>query len=112
LLSGLEDKVILPLDKTDFADNIYWVFGMILKDSAKMNAKEIMEKLSSKGIGSRPFFYPMHLQPVYNKMGWYTNESYKNAEKMAEYGFYIPSGLGITNDEIKEVARIVREILA
>jgi perosamine synthetase len=112
LLSGLEDKVILPLDKTDFADNIYWVFGMILKDSAKMNAKEIMEKLSSKGIGSRPFFFPMHLQPVYNKMGWYTNESYKNAEKMAEYGFYIPSGLGITDDEIKEVARIVREILA
>lgn len=112
LLSGLEDKVILPLDKTDFADNIYWVFGMILKDSAKINAKEMMEKLHRKGIGSRPFFFPMHLQPVYNKMGWYTNESYKNAEKMAEYGFYIPSGLGITDDEIKEVARMVREILA
>ena len=112
LLSGLEDKVILPLIKTDFAENIYWVFGMILKDPAKMNAKEMMEKLHSKGIGSRPFFFPMHLQPVYNKMGWYTNESYENAEKMAEYGFYIPSGLGITDDEIKEVARIVREILA
>jgi perosamine synthetase len=112
LLSGLEDKVVLPLDKTDFADSIYWVFGMILKDSAKINAKEMMEKLTSKGIGCRPFFFPMHLQPVYNKMGWYTNESYKNAETMAEYGFYIPSGLGITDDEIKEVARIVREILA
>ena len=111
LLSGLEDKVILPLDKTDFADNIYWVFGMILKDSAKMNAKEMMEKLTSNGIGCRPFFFPMHLQPVYNKMGWYTNESFINAQKMAEFGFYIPSGLGITDDEIKEVARIVNEIL-
>lgn len=111
LLSGLEDKVILPLDKTDFADNIYWVFGMILKDSARMNAKEMMGKLTSKGIGCRPFFFPMHLQPVYNKMGWYTKESYMNAETMAENGFYVPSGLGITNEEIHIVADALNRIL-
>lgn len=111
LLSGLEDKIILPLKSTDYSENIYWVFGMILKDAAKMNAKEMMAKLQIKGIGSRPFFYPMHKQPVYNMAGWYVNESYKNAELMADKGFYIPSGLGITDDEIKEVAQKVREIL-
>jgi perosamine synthetase len=40
------------------------------------------------------------------------NETYPNAELMAENGFYVPSGLGIKDYEIKEVARIVREILA
>jgi perosamine synthetase len=112
LLAGLEEKVIMPLKRTDYAENIYWVFGMILKDTAQLNAKEMMTKLSEFGIGSRPFFFPMHQQPVFNNQGWYLNETYPNAELMAENGFYVPSGLGIKDYEIKEVARIVREILA
>jgi perosamine synthetase len=111
LLDGLSDQLILPLKTTDYADNIFWVFGMILKENAKLNAKMMMAMLQERGIGCRPFFYPMHKQPVYNKMGWYTNESYENAEKMAEYGFYVPSGLGITDDEIHIVASELKKIL-
>jgi perosamine synthetase len=36
-------------------------------------------------------------------MGLFKNESYPVAEKLARNGFYIPSGLGLTDEEIQVV---------
>ena len=94
----------LPLQKTNYAENIYWVYGIILKDELKISANEIMQKLGAEKIGTRPFFYPMHLQPVFTKKGLFKNEKYPVAENMAKQGFYIPSGLGISDKQIKFVA--------
>lgn len=112
LLSNLQHKIELPPDDKDYAENIYWVYGIILKDSVPFNAVEAMKKLAAEGIGSRPFFYPMHLQPVFNKMGWFLNEQYPCAERMAERGFYIPSGLALTEEQMKEVSEKLHNILA
>ena len=70
-----------------------------------------MKELGARGIGTRPFFYPMHTQPVFNKMGLFVNEEYPNATKLYERGFYIPSGMAITEEQIKEVSRIMHEVL-
>ncbi|MBL7937684.1 MAG: DegT/DnrJ/EryC1/StrS family aminotransferase [Bacteroidia bacterium] len=100
----------LPLEKTDYCDNIYWVYGILLTDKSK-NAEHTMKLLAEKGIGTRPFFYPMHLQPVLHKMGLYKSETYPNSENMYNYGFYLPSGLALTNEQIHEVTTILKEIL-
>jgi len=100
----------LPIEKTDHSDNIYWVYGILLKDKSK-TAEQVMKLLAEKRIGTRPFFYPMHLQPILNKMGLYKSETYPNAEIMYNYGFYLPSGLALTNEQIHEVATALREIL-
>jgi perosamine synthetase len=112
LLSDLQHKIELPPDDKGYAENIYWVYGIILKDNVPFNAVEAMKKLVAEGIGSRPFFYPMHLQPVFNKMGWYLNEQYPVAERMAERGFYIPSGLALTEEQMKKVSEKLHKILA
>jgi perosamine synthetase len=103
-------NISLPLLKTDYADNIYWVFG-IISENKNIKAEQIMKQLGEKGIGTRPFFYPMHLQPVLKRMGLYTHETYPNAEKMYNYGFYLPSGLALTNEQIHEVVKELKEIL-
>ena len=102
---GLKDISFfkLPLEKTKYAENIYWVYGIVLTRELKINAKEMMQKLALKKIGTRPFFYPMHKQPVFNKMNLFNNESYLNAEYLSEYGFYLPSGLGLNTEDIYEV---------
>jgi perosamine synthetase len=58
----------LPLKSTDYAENIYWVYGIILDKSFGLNAKTVMNLLNKTGVGTRPFFYPMHLQPIFKKM--------------------------------------------
>ena len=111
LLSDLQDKIELPLAKTEYADNIYWVYSIVLKEKVGMKAMQVMKLLGEEGIGCRPFFYPMHLQPVFTKMGWYKNERYPVSEMIAEYGFYIPSGLALTESEINEVSDKLHKIL-
>ena len=44
-------------------------------------------------------------------LGLFKNEDYPNAKKLYERGFYIPSGLAITEEQIKEVSKIMHEVL-
>ncbi len=101
----------LPLEQTDYADNIYWVYGLVLDDSISYDAEEAMKRLAAVGIGTRPFFWPMHEQPVFRKMGLFTGESYPVAERLARRGFYLPSGLALSEQQMERVASAVREVL-
>jgi perosamine synthetase len=97
----------LPPAKTAYADNIYWVFGLLSKNKS---AEARMKQLGEQGIGTRPFFYPMHLQPVFKTMGLFAGESYPVAEQLAEYGFYLPSGLALTDEQIRTVAQTLKNL--
>lgn len=108
LLAGIED-IQLPLAKTDYAENIYWVFGIVLDEKLGFDAEEAMQRLGERKIGSRPFFYPMHQQPVLRKMGLFERECYPVAERLYKQGFYIPSGMALTEQQIETVAEIVVE---
>ncbi len=110
LLSGVAG-LTLPLERTDYADNIYWVYGIVLRDNVPCDAEEMMRRLGQRNIGSRPFFWPMHEQPVFRGMGLFKDERYPVAERMARRGFYLPSGLALTDDQIERVcAEVVDEI--
>jgi perosamine synthetase len=100
----------LPLEKTDYADNIYWIYGIVIGDEHKIDALSAMEYLHKKGIGTRPFFYPMHLQPILNRNKSIKNKSFPVAENMYKKGFYIPSGLGITKEEIEKVSKVLHDL--
>ena len=102
--------ITLPVEKTSYAENIYWVYGVI-SENKKLSAEKITKCLAEKQIGTRPFFYPMHLQPVFKKMGLFKNEKYPNSEKLYKQGFYLPSGLAITEEQIKKVVTTLHEVL-
>ena len=110
LLKDLE-TVNLPVPKTDFCENIYWVYAITLKDDFTKTAKEVMAELSSYNIGTRPFFYPMHKQPIFNRMGLFLEDDLPNSENLYEKGFYIPSGLTLTNKEMLEVSIALHKVL-
>ena len=101
----------LPLSKTDYAENIYWVYGIVLDDNIPFDAEVAMAKLAQRKIGTRPFFYPMHLQPVFLNMGLFKDEHYPVAERIANRGFYIPSGLSLNEEQMQIVAEQVKEIM-
>jgi len=100
----------LPLPETSYAKNIYWVYPVVLKECSDIGVNAAMTKLCDLKIETRPFFYPMHKQPVFRKMGLFKNQSLINSEIISEQGFYIPSGIGISNEEICFVADSLRSI--
>jgi perosamine synthetase len=111
LLSGVAG-LQLPLSRTDYAENIYWVYGLLLNENSGVDAEEVMRRLADKGIGTRPFFCPMHMQPVLRRMGLFVGERYPVSERLYRQGFYIPSGMALTDEEIERSAAKVRELLS
>lgn len=99
--------------KTEYSENIFWVNTIVLKDDFPYDAKWFMDQLNILGIGTRPFFYCMHLQPVLKKLienSNYEIGEFSVAEKIMNRGFYIPSGLGLTLEELNYISNSVEKI--
>lgn len=106
-LSFLKEKGYqLPLAKTDFAENIYWVFGLVAP--TEKEKEEMVNYLTENNIGTRPFFWCIHEQPVFKSMGLFEGENYPVAEKLARNGFYLPSGLGLTDENLEVIVNKIR----
>jgi perosamine synthetase len=102
----------LPVASTEYATNINWVYGVVIRDDVSFDADEAMRRLGEQKIGTRPFFWPMHEQPVYRRMGMFEGESHPNAERIARRGFYLPSGLALTDEQLDKVSTAVHEVFA
>lgn len=103
--------LMLPIAKTSYAENIYWVYGIVLEKDIEADNKTVQKLLAEEGIGSRTFFWCMHEQPVYQKQGLFAGEKYPNAEYLARKGFYIPSGLALTEDQMELVVEKVKKVV-
>jgi perosamine synthetase len=110
LLAGSK-SIDLGIARTDYAESIYWVYGVVLKDEVPFDATEAIKRLADVGVGARPFFWCMHEQPVFKKMGLFEGSRYPVAERIARRGFYIPSGLGLSERQIKTAAERLISIL-
>ncbi|WP_444994551.1 DegT/DnrJ/EryC1/StrS family aminotransferase [Aliikangiella sp. IMCC44359] len=105
------DNLQKPLKKLDYAENIYWVFGLVVNQTNRHSAAEIMEALGQQGIGTRPFFWPLHLQPVLKQFGIQPKNALPNSELIAQNGFYLPSGLSLTDEQVEDVVSIVKKVI-
>jgi perosamine synthetase len=105
------DGVQLPVALTDYAANLYWVYGIVLDDGLPVGVEEVMTRLADRGVGTRPFFWPMHQQPVFCRMGLFAGIRCPVAERLGRRGFYLPSGLTLSDDQIERVAQMLREVL-
>ena len=103
--------VQLPCQRRSYAENIYWVYGLVLDAAVPVDAADFMRQLGEQGIGTRPFFWPLHQQPVFKGMGLFRDERYPVAERLARRGCYLPSGLALTDAQMDRVVTAVRSIL-
>jgi len=112
LLKPLEEEglIKLPVEK-EWAKNTYWMYGIVLNNNLKTTSDLVMKKLADKGIQTRPFFYPLHLQPAFERFSWFKKEKLHVSEILYKYGFYIPSGLTLTEEQIIKVVSALKEVL-
>jgi len=100
-----------PLNKKEYAKNIYWVYGLVLKKNSPISLNILMKKLKQEGIETRNFFWPLHQQPVLKKMGFFKNTKLPVAEYLSKNGLYLPSGLALTSLQQKYVVNKVKKII-
>lgn len=100
-----------PRAVTAYAQNDYWVYGVVLDDSLPLDADEAIRRLAARGVGARPFFWPMHEQPALRGLGLFDGITHPHAERLARRGLYLPSGLTLTAAQIDRVCDTLRDIL-
>lgn len=105
-------RLQLPLPKTTYAENIYWVYGVVLGDEMPLDAPAMMSRLAEQSIGTRPFFWPMHEQPVFKRMNLFRDVACPVAERLARRGFYLPSGLGLGDEDLETAAAALKKLVA
>jgi perosamine synthetase len=101
--------ITLPVEK-GWVKNVYWMYGLLIEDEFGMSRDELMNRLREKGIETRTFFVPMHQQPAFLNIGLFRGESYPVAEELEERGLYLPSGSGLTKDQVEYICKTIREI--
>ena len=109
-LSGLTELELPPVNTT-YSENIYWVYGIVLSDKVGFEADEMIRRLANLGVGTRPFFWGMHEQPVFRRMGLFSGEQYPVTERIARRGFYLPSGLALGLEQQVYVVKAVKRAL-
>ena len=93
--------------RTVYAENCYWMFGLVIDPHAPFAREDLIEGLAKEGIGTRTFFYGLHQQPALVKKRIVEPVSLPVTESLAMRGLYLPTGLGLAREDQQRVIEAV-----
>lgn len=102
-LSGI-NGIILPVEK-DYATHSYWMYSILVEDQYGRSRYDTMTMLAERGVETRPFFYPMHLMPVYEDR---ISKRLANAELIASKGINLPTYYDLEEKNVVFIAEVLR----
>ena len=104
--SGLADLPGLVRPPAEpWAENVYWMYSVLVERAFGRDRDTVREGLRGRGVDSRPFFVPLHEQPPYREDG-----PFPVATRLSRTGINLPSGTGLTTEEIATVCRALHEL--
>ena len=106
--NGLKDIKGLKLNyQAEWAKNVYWMICLELEKYTENQRDEFAKKLKTKGIDSRPYFYPISDMPMYKDVNAYTPIVHKVYQK----GLNLPSYFDITKQQVAYICEKLKELL-
>lgn len=99
-------------DEKPWGRSVYWMYAVEIDPSLGLKAPEVMARLKARGVETRPFFMGLHLQPALEGKMRCLDIGYARTEHAYEHGFYLPSGMTLTEATIDEVCERLRSVLA
>lgn len=107
----LGDHPLIEMQPTStaYSENMYWVVGFVLDD--RFNARDVAVQLRARGVDSRPFFYPLHRQPLLASYSLSNQRSLPIAERLGTQGIYLPSFVGMSDSQILQCADTLAFVL-
>ncbi|MBS1680691.1 MAG: DegT/DnrJ/EryC1/StrS family aminotransferase [Bacteroidetes bacterium] len=103
----LKDVKGVGLNRTsEWATNSYWLICMYYSEWNENERDQFIAKLKSKGVDSRPFFYPLSMMP-------YLNQQVNTSVTMNTYvkGINLPTYFDLKEKEVEIVCREIKAIL-
>ncbi|MDD3701383.1 MAG: aminotransferase class I/II-fold pyridoxal phosphate-dependent enzyme [Bacteroidales bacterium] len=105
MLADVEGISFQTEPDTNFFSN-YWLTTIIIEPSITgFTREDLRQVMLANNIETRPLWKPMHLQPVFADTLYYGSGV---EEELFEKGLCLPSGAGLTNDDIQRIASIIK----
>ena len=85
----------------DHTSPVFWFTNIRLD-----KVGELVGFLKTHGVGSRRFFYPLHRQPCYKQLN---QPECPESMRAYEHSLSLPSGARLTDDQIDNIIKVVRD---
>jgi perosamine synthetase len=105
-LLGEIPGIVTP-PEAEWVKNVFWMYSILVEEKFGMARDHLRAFLARRGIETRTFFIPMHLQPIYHDA--FKGQRYPVAEMLCQRGFYLPSASSLTADQIRYIVEVVRQ---
>ncbi|MEI6788338.1 MAG: DegT/DnrJ/EryC1/StrS family aminotransferase [bacterium] len=107
-LSGCRELDLPP--NCDWATNVFWLYSVVLTEHCALTRDEVMAKLAAAGIETRPFFYPMHILPMFADLA--KGQTFPVADHLSSRGINLPTFANLADEDlayvIAQLLKIVR----
>ena len=101
--------IVLQKDQEN-GKNVFWMNGLCVKPEEYGRTRdELVSHLAGKGVDTRLFFNGMHRQPALRKFGCDCSGDFPVSGFLADNGFYLPSGSGLSAEDIRFVCQIIHD---
>ncbi len=88
----------------------FWMFNLLLGSEPRWERDEVMRRLATAGVDSRPVFYPLPEMPLYARYVR-PGQEFPIASRLGARGLSLPSATTLRPAEIDRVAAAVRSAL-
>ncbi|HWO88402.1 MAG TPA: DegT/DnrJ/EryC1/StrS family aminotransferase [Gemmatimonadales bacterium] len=85
-----------------------WFVFVIRVDEA-LDRNRLIQQLSQRGVPSRPYFTPLHLQPIYRERFGYKEGDFPITEKVAARTLALPFSSRLTDHQVEHVCGALLE---
>jgi perosamine synthetase len=96
---------LTPPPCAEWAENVYWMYTVLVEDEYGLDRDTLMARLRELGIETRPVFYPIHTLPMYQQ-----GLHLPVAEEIGRKGINLPSGATLTPQNIDTVCDALVEL--
>jgi perosamine synthetase len=98
----------LPITK-NYAKNVYWMYAVLIEKEFPLSKDQLRAALKERGIDTRDFFYSVASQPLVSQYVS-ADQHFPVAEDIQERGFYLPSGLALTQEQVDYVCTAIHDL--
>lgn len=106
-LKGVKGITFPPQHKD--VKNVYWMFSILLNEISKISRDNLRKILADKGIETRTFFIPIHLQPIYYKSEY--KGKFPVSEYLCKHGLYLPSSGNLDENIIIYISKLIYDAM-
>jgi perosamine synthetase len=106
--AALGDRSWVRLPRPGPGESVDW-FVYVIRLDASIDRTRVMEHLASRGVASRPYFSPLHLQPLYESEFGHRPGDFPVTERIAATTLALPFSPLLSDADVATVADVLTE---